>query len=162
MASDATVSVVTSDPNSPSVASASFAELSLHQLYAVLQLRVDVFVVEQQCPYAELDGLDTDPGAEHFWIEAGIPGKVVATLRVLQVDGRPRIGRVATAWSHRQRGYAAALMRAALAHVGEREITLEAQSHLQQWYAGFGFVRSGEDYDEDGIRHVHMRREPQA
>ncbi len=130
--------------------------LSASQLYAALKLRVDVFVVEQACPYAELDGLDLVPGTDHLWVELG-GDEVVATLRILTTNGSWRIGRVATARAHRGKGYAAALMRAALVHLVEGEVTLEAQAHLEQWYAGFGFIRAGGDYIEDGIPHVSMR-----
>ncbi|MGB3687372.1 MAG: GNAT family N-acetyltransferase [Ornithinimicrobium sp.] len=153
---------MTSNPPTPPVLRASFGEMSVHQLYAVLRLRVDVFVVEQQCPYAELDGLDAEPGTEHLWIEdaAADDNRVVATLRILSVHGGYRIGRVATARSHRGRGYAATLMRAALDSLADAEIALEAQAHLEQWYAGYGFARAGANYLEDGIAHVPMHLSP--
>ena len=144
-------------------------DLSARQLYALLQLRVEVFVVEQNCPYAELDGLDLDAGTTHFWIDGdgygdgdgdgdGRKGNARAVLRTLTADGRRRIGRVATNAADRGHGYAATLMRAALAELGPGEVTLEAQTHLEGWYAGFGFERDGADYVEDGIPHVSMRR----
>lgn len=135
-----------------------FADLTPHQLYAVLRLRVDVFVVEQACPYPELDGRDTDPGTEHLWMQVG--GEVAATIRVLPGEGVWHIGRVATAQGHRGRGYAAALVAHAIDRIGEHPIELGAQAYLEGWYATLGFVRSGEDYLEDGIAHLPMRREP--
>jgi len=133
--------------------------LDLATFYAVLRLRVDVFVVEQRCPYPELDGQDTDPDTEHWWAEAD--GQVLATLRVLSASERPRIGRVATAARARGRGHAGTLMRAALESLDATcaaDVTLEAQAHLQGWYAGFGFTPTGREYLEDGIPHVSMVR----
>jgi len=133
-------------------------ELDVATLYRVLQLRVDVFVVEQKCPYPELDGRDLEPSARWFWVERD-DGEVVATLRLLTgSDGTYRIGRVATAASARSDGLAGQLMNAALSYVGDAPIGLDAQSHLEGWYARFGFVRSGEEYIEDGIPHVPMSR----
>lgn len=135
-----------------------FADLSPFELYALCRLRVDVFVVEQQCPYPELDGRDVEPGTEHLWFEQD--GAVLATLRVLD-DGPTRaIGRVATAAVARGRGLAARLIEEGIARCGDAPITLGAQAHLEGWYERFGFVRSGPGYVEDGIPHVPMRREP--
>lgn len=150
---------------SPVVNSATADSLSTSQLYSLLRLRVDVFVVEQQCPYAELDGLDLAPGTRHYWITeppvAGHdPAAAAATLRTLTTDGQLRIGRVATNAAHRGAGYAAALMDAALAEIGDQVVTLEAQAHLQHWYGRFGFVTAGAEYLEDDIPHVHMSRTP--
>jgi ElaA protein len=126
-------------------------------LYSILQLRVDVFVVEQDCAYPELDGRDLEAGAILLW--ASDADTVVATLRVLdEPGGRARIGRVATAADHRGSGVAAALMQAAIEQVPGREIELHAQAHLEKWYERFGFRRSGPEFVEDGIPHVPMSR----
>ena len=147
------------DPQ-PALRRAAFADLSARELYALLRLRVDVFVVEQQCPYPELDGRDGEPGTEHLWFEED--GEVLAVLRVLD-DGPSRaIGRVATATSARGRGLAARLIEEVLASHGQGPLHLGAQAHLESWYERFGFRRSGEGYVEDGIPHVPMRREPAA
>ena len=136
----------------------SFAALTPFEVYALCRLRVDVFVVEQRCPYPELDGRDLEPATEHLWLEQD--GEVLATLRVLD-DGPSRaIGRVATAAGARGRGLAARLMEEALAGYGTRPLHLGAQAHLESWYERFGFRRSGEGYVEDGIPHLPMRREP--
>ncbi len=134
-----------------------FADLGVDRLYQVLRLRVEVFVVEQQCPYLELDGRDTDSETEHLWVEAG--GEVVAVLRILRGTQCWQIGRVATARGHRGQGYAAALVQAATDRIGGHPIQIEAQAHLRGWYERFGFVRTGPDYLEDGIPHLPMRRE---
>ena len=143
--------------SAPRLRVASFAELTARQLHDLLRLRVDVFVVEQECAYPELDGRDTEPGTQHLWAEVG--GEVAACVRVLEGDGCAIIGRVATARGHRGRGYAAELVRLALDRIGDRRTEIGAQTYLEGWYAQFGFVRSGEDYVEDGIPHLPMVRE---
>src|SRR3954468_7433775 len=137
---------------------ARFAELSPFEVYGLCRLRVDVFVVEQECPYPELDGRDVEPATVHLWLESD--GEIAATIRVL-TDGASRaIGRVATASAFRGRGLAAQLIEEGIALCGDAPITLGAQAHLEGWYERFGFRRSGPGYVEDGIPHVPMRREP--
>lgn len=136
------------------VRSAPFAELRPEALYGILRLRSEVFVVEQDCVYLDADGRDTDPRTVHWWVEDG--GAVVSCARLLfEPDGGSQIGRVATRASHRRRGFGAQLVRAALA-VAPRPVAVHAQAHLQRWYAGFGFVREGDGFLEDGIPHVLM------
>src|SRR3712207_5354836 len=137
---------------------ARFAELTGVEVYGLCRLRMDVFVVEQQCPYPELDGRDLEPATEHLWFESG--GVPVATLRVLDDGPERAIGRVATAEGWRGHGLAARLMEEALTTYGDGPLHLGAQAHLESWYERFGFRRSGEGYVEDGIPHVPMRREP--
>ena len=143
----------------PVLRRARFADLTPFEVYGLCRLRVDVFVVEQACPYPELDGRDVEPATEHLWFDAdGVP---VATIRVLDDDGASRaIGRVATDAAWRGRGLAARLMDEVLASYGDGPLTLGAQAYLEGWYERFGFRRSGPDYVEDGIPHVPMRREP--
>lgn len=133
-------------------------ELSAGQLHGLLRLRVAVFIVEQDCPYPELDGWDLAAGTEHLWIGDAEADEVRATVRILARGEARIIGRVATAESYRGSGYAGALMDRAVAHLGDREVTLEAQARLETWYGQWGFVRAGADYLEDGIAHVPMRR----
>lgn len=137
---------------------AGFAELDAPTLYALLRLRCDVFVVEQHCPYPELDGRDAEPGTRHLWLDQG--GGPIAYLRILrEPDGTARIGRVCTAASHRGGGHARHLMVAALDLVGpDTGCVLDAQAHLVGFYGGFGFTESGPEYLDDGIPHVPMRR----
>jgi ElaA protein len=134
---------------------AAFDDLPPRTLYAILALRSDVFVVEQDCPYLDPDGRDLEAGARQLWVERD--GAVVATLRLLSADGTLRIGRVATARSARGQGLAGRLMKRALQLAGDREVVLGAQAYLEKWYGGFGFVRDGDDYVEDGIPHLPMR-----
>jgi ElaA protein len=135
---------------------ASFRDLGVTTLYAILKLRVDVFVVEQKCPYPELDGRDAEPGTRHVWLARG--DEILAYLRILDNGGTERIGRVVTAADARQGGYASRLMQHALGVIGNRPSTLEAQAHLAGWYSRFGYVVTGPEYLEDGIPHLPMRR----
>lgn len=138
---------------------ASFADLDARTLHDLLRLRVDVFVVEQECAYPELDGRDIEPGTRHLWLaHAEVP---VAYLRILaDPGGVERIGRVAVAEPARGNGYARRLLREALAVVGERPCVLDAQSYLVGFYRRYGFAVTGPEYVEDGIPHVPMRRAP--
>lgn len=139
----------------PEIHSARTRDLDVVTLHDLFRLRQDVFVVEQECVYADVDGRDLEPGTVQVWA-TGDDGTVVATLRVLAgADGTARIGRVATAVTARGKGLAAGLVRAAVA-LGDAAVVLDAQSHLEQWYARLGFVRAGEDFVEDGIPHVPM------
>ena len=135
---------------------AGFGELAADTLYGLLKLRVDVFVVEQECPYPELDGRDLEDGTRHVWVEDG--GEPVAYLRILEdTGGVARIGRVCVAAKARGGGYARQLMTTALDRVGDRPAVLDAQSYLTAFYADFGFRPDGPEYVEDGIPHVPMR-----
>jgi ElaA protein len=125
-------------------------------LYRILALRTDVFVVEQNCAYPELDGRDLEQSTRLVWAERD--AAVLATLRLLvESDGTARIGRVATSSAARGRGLAAMLMERALELAAGRPVVLHAQSYLVDWYARFGFVRTGPDFDDDGIAHAPMR-----
>lgn len=138
-------------------------DLDAETLYRLLRLRVDVFVVEQACPYPELDGRDLDPSTRHHWI-ADDDQNVLATLRVLAdptgADGRPvyRIGRVCTDRGARGKGLTARLLAAALDEIGAHDTVIEAQTYLREMYGKYGFVAEGEEYLEDGIPHIAMRR----
>jgi ElaA protein len=143
--------------DAPALREARFAELTPAELYGILRLRVDVFVVEQTCPYPELDGRDTEPGTVHLWY-ADDEGTTLATIRVLENGDDRAIGRVATAVGARGRGLSAELVRRGIELCAGRTIDIGAQAYLEGWYERFGFVRSGPDYLEDGIPHLPMRR----
>lgn len=129
-------------------------------LYEILRLRVDVFVVEQEAAYPDLDGLDTVAGTELHWAQRG--EQVLATLRLMHGAARPalQIGRVVAAPSARGTGIAATLMEQAMQRCAELSpnspVILNAQEPLTGWYGRFGFVPSGERYLEDGIPHIPM------
>lgn len=131
-------------------------ELTTSQLYDLLQLRVTVFVVEQTCPYPELDGRDLLPDTRHLWV-AGDRG-IDSYLRLLREGGHYRVGRVVTAKHVRGQGLAARLMTAALGFIGDTDSVLHAQTYAQGFYAKFGYVPEGEEFDEDGIPHITMWR----
>ncbi len=122
------------------------------ELETVLALRVAVFVVEQACPYQEVDGRDTEPGTWHAWITDG--SETLSYLRVLtEPGGTRRIGRVCTSVAGRRRGgLSAQLMRAALAEIGDHPSVLDAQTYVRAFYEGFGFVAQGAEFVEEGSR----------
>lgn len=139
---------------------AAWTELDPVTLHEIVRLRVDVFVVEQKCPYPELDGRDVEPGTEHVWAPWG-ERPVAAYLRVLaEPDDVRRVGRVVTHPAARGRGLAGRLVDDVLARHGEVPVVLDAQSYLVEWYRRFGFVPTGPEFLEDGIPHVPMRRDP--
>ena len=153
----------------------SFDEVPARVFYAIARLRQEVFCVEQECAYLDLDGRDLEPGAIQLWVEAeaaagedpdaptaqDAPRSVAATVRVLPEDPREpglrSIGRVATDPNYRGRGLAARLVREAIALCGGAPILIHAQSYLTEWYEQFGFVAAGEEFLEDGIPHTPMR-----
>lgn len=138
-----------------------FGSFAAAELYAVLRARVDVFVVEQDCPYPELDGRDAEAVHLVGWAEGG---RVAAYARILPPGARfdgPSIGRVLTSAAFRGTGLGHALMKRAVGAAAGRypglDIELSAQRHLADFYAGLGFEVTSEPYDEDGIPHVDMR-----
>ncbi len=136
---------------------ATFDELDARTLLGILQLRCEVFVVEQECVYPDIDGRDAEPGTRHLWFDEG--GTAISYLRILrEPDGTARIGRVCTAKAARGRGLSGALMTTALELIGPAACELNAQSYLTRFYAGFGFVESGPEFLDDGIPHTPMRR----
>lgn len=136
-------------------------ELSARELHELIRLRVDVFVVEQNCPYAELDGLDLNA---HHVLGHDEEGRLMACARILPPEhgGLPHIGRVVVHPDVRGKGLAHELMTTALDALhrihGSRRSELAAQAHLEAFYSAHGYERTGADYDLDGIPHVDMRR----
>ncbi|MCF8203679.1 MAG: GNAT family N-acetyltransferase [Methylotenera sp.] len=139
-----------------------FGELGVQRLYDLLALRSEVFVVEQQCVFLDIDGLD-----RHTWHLLGEAddGQLQAYARLIPpgLKGEDAlIGRVVTAPAARGSGAGRALMTEAVARClalwPHQGITLHAQAHLEHFYAGFGFQPVGPTYIEDGIPHIEMRR----
>ena len=129
------------------------------ELYALLRLRVDVFVVEQECAYPELDG--KDEAALHLRLL--MDGETAAYARLWQpADKPPRIGRVLVSPTHRGTRLGEALMREAIKaceiHFPGSPIALSAQSHLEGFYRSLGFSPTSGEYVEDGIPHIDMLR----
>lgn len=145
---------------------ARFDELTLRELYALLALRAQVFVVEQTCAYQDLDG--HDPAANHLlgWGAADAePAALLAYARLFAPGARyaeASVGRIVTAPAVRGRGLGRGLVARAIeecaARFGPAPIRISAQAHLQRFYEEQGFVREGAPYDEDGIPHVQMVR----
>lgn len=143
-----------------------FASLEVAELYRVLQLRAEVFVVEQACVFQDMDGLD--PACMHLLGEApedadGV--RLLAYARLLPAGlgfAEVSIGRVATAPTMRGSGLGHALMRESIVQAqglwSEQPIRIGAQAHLQTFYRHHGFEPDGEQYIEDGIDHIEMLR----
>lgn len=139
----------------PEVHFAHLTELSPQTLLGILAVRQNVFVVEQNCPYDDIDGRDAEDATMHLWVEDA-EGNVVSTLRLLSEGfDEHRIGRVATLVDARGRGYSSALIRRAIDLSGP-PIVLSAQAYLVDWYGRFGFEVCGERY-MDGVEHAPMR-----
>ncbi len=134
-----------------------FEELTPFELYEILKLRVDVFVVEQNCPYPEIDG--KDQGAYHVWLqdEKGI----AAYLRVLDKGvsfDDCAVGRVISA--RRRQGIGTEVLKAGIAVAEEKfgadKITIEAQVYAKEFYGKQGFIQVSDPFLEDGIPHIIM------
>ena len=135
----------------------AFTELSVAELYAIVQLREAVFVVEQTCPYLDADGLD--PASRHLFAAEG--SAVHAYLRIVPPGvkyAEISLGRIVTSPAARRGGLGKELVRRGLAAVGDVTVRIGAQLYLERFYNGFGFERAGEEYLEDGIPHVEMLR----
>ena len=139
-----------------------FGELTVSELYALLQLRSAVFVVEQTCVFHDMDGLD--PACHHL-LGQDSDGQILACARLVPAGlafDEASVGRVVTAPAGRGRALGHALMAQACAELarlwGPQPIRIGAQSHLQAYYGRHGFVTAGPEYIEDRIAHVEMLR----
>lgn len=137
-----------------------FKELTLEELHDILKLRINVFVVEQNCPYPELD--DLDKNAIHQFVKEN--GEIVAYARLLKPGNRfseYSIGRVVVSKTIRQTGIGIQLMNTAIDFIlnnfGATSIKISAQKHLQNFYENLGFRVVTKEYLEDGIPHLGMR-----
>lgn len=144
----------------------AFGDLNLYQLYEIMRLRQEVFVVEQNCPYLDADGHDTKG-----WHVLGYDddNRLMAYARILpkgtSYDDYVSMGRVVTAEEARQKGAARALMIRALECAedifGPQAIKISAQTYLTEFYQSLGFSTVGEGYLEDNIPHIAMIRPAQ-
>lgn len=132
----------------------SFDELTKEELYEILRLRVDIFVVEQECPYPEIDGKDYD--AFHIYLEN--QGQILAYSRVYEEEGQVHIGRVIA--KERRKGHATLILKEAIKAAKKfyqaKEIHIEAQTYAKNLYKKVGFAEDSEIYLLDGIEHVKM------
>ncbi|UWX54957.1 GNAT family N-acetyltransferase [Maribacter litopenaei] len=136
-----------------------FNELDTSELYAILQLRSEVFVVEQDCVYQDLDGKDTK--AVH--VIGNKNGEIVAYTRVFAPGdyfAEASIGRVVVKQGQRKYGYGKVIMEASIKAIeeefGTTNIRISAQTYLLKFYNSLGFKAEGSEYLEDGIPHVSM------
>jgi len=141
----------------------TFDELTNQELYGILQLRTEVFVVEQACIFQDMDGKDYKECQHVFCITD--KGNVIACARFFPpkvMYQEAALGRICTSPAHRGTGLGKELMSRSLAEM-ERyfpgiPIRIGAQTYLNEFYKGFGFVNMSEIYMEDGIEHVEMVR----
>ena len=138
-------------------------DLGKDQLYAVLRLRSEVFVVEQKCAYQDIDGQDLAGDTHHLM--AWQDNELLAYLRLLDPEsqgGDVVIGRVIVSQAARGTGLGHQMLEEALERIEDiwpqTPIFLSAQAHLQEYYGRYGFVVAGEEYLEDDIPHIGMRR----
>ncbi|WP_407430849.1 GNAT family N-acetyltransferase [Arcticibacter sp.] len=136
-----------------------FQDLSLEQLYQILQLRNEVFIVEQRCAYQDLDHLDEQCHHLMMYDE----GRLIAYARIIPPGisyKEASIGRIVTHAHYRGKGVGAIMMKLILSDLedllGNRPVKIGAQLYAEKFYEKFGFVRSSEVYDEDGIEHIQM------
>ena len=140
-----------------------FRDLTVFELYAILRLRSEVFVVEQNCVFLDMDDKD-----EHCYHFCGWSGDIpVAYVRLVPPGvsyDEPSIGRVVTAKSFRKGGVGRTLMEKSIEHCstlfGKNNIKIGAQLYLKKFYESLGFVQSSEVYLEDDIEHIEMILEP--
>lgn len=136
----------------------SIEELSSHDLYRILKLRQDIFIIEQDCIYADID--DVDFFSEHLYLKD--EDLVIACSRIVPAHKKfdvPSIGRIAVHKNYRKKGLGKELVQRSLDILSKKNIDtviIEAQSYLQAFYESMGFQKSSEPYDVDGISHIKM------
>lgn len=139
----------------------TFNELSIDELYNVLQLRSEVFVVEQNCVYQDLDGKDR----KALHVIGTKEGKVVAYTRLFNAGDyfdQASLGRVVVSKNTRAFGYGHIIIKASIAaihkHYNTKNIKISAQTYLKKFYESHGFSQIGDEYLEDEIPHIAMVR----
>ena len=138
-----------------------FDELTLNELYDILKLRVDIFVVEQNCPYGELDNKDKE--SIHIFYREN--GEITAYLRIIPKFlsyESVSMGRICVKQEFRSRKLGREIVKNAINYIEkdmkEYIITIGAQEYLKDFYASFDFKPVSDIYDEDGIKHLDMQR----
>lgn len=133
-------------------------EISADNLYQILKLRQDVFIIEQDCIYNDID--DLDPVSEHIFLKGD--KQIIAYSRLVPAGKKfeyPSIGRIVTHKSFRGQGYGKEIIQRSLTILSQRGIktvVIEAQSHLQKFYESLKFEKISDPYDVDGIMHIKM------
>lgn len=138
-----------------------FEALSLYELYSVLQLRAEVFVVEQNCVYQDIDGKDM----KALHVIGEFEGTTVAYCRLFKSGDyfdQASIGRVIVKENFRDKKWGHDLIKEAVSvvqrHFGESQITISAQLYLKKFYESHGFKQTSDEYLEDGIPHIEMKK----
>jgi Predicted acyltransferase len=138
-----------------------FNELSAVELYQILQLRSEVFVVEQNCVYQDIDGKDQ----KAIHVIGEFEGQIVAYCRIFDKGNyfdQASIGRVIVKENFRDRKWGHDLIKEAIGaienHYDESQITISAQLYLKKFYENHGFLQTSEEYLEDGIPHIEMKK----
>ncbi|MDE1548596.1 GNAT family N-acetyltransferase [Jeotgalibaca caeni] len=133
-----------------------FNELTVYELHQIYALRIAIFVVEQNCPYQEVDELDLE--SIHFFKQED--GKLISYARIIPAEDGIRLGRVIVHPDYRKQQQGQELLREALrygkTHFPNVPIHLAAQAHLERFYGAFGFQAVSEIYLEDDIPHIDM------
>lgn len=131
-------------------------ELSAADVYAIWKIRDAVFAFEQHVDDTDVDDLDLQPGTVHLWL--GDEDGPTSYLRILEGAGCLKVGRVCTRREMRGQGLSGRLMQEVSDRFGAGVLKLNAQAYLERWYERFGYVRTGQNFDEAGIDHVPMER----
>jgi len=138
-----------------------FNELSIQELYAILQLRSEVFVVEQDCVYQDIDYKDQ----KAFHVLGIKEEKIIAYARIFNSGdyfSKPSIGRIIVKENQRKYKYGFQLVEESIQYIEdnfiEKTILISAQTYLTKFYNSLGFIQQGEGYLEDGIPHIKMLR----
>ncbi|MDU5998075.1 MAG: GNAT family N-acetyltransferase [Finegoldia magna] len=133
-----------------------FDKLTTKELFQIYKLRVDVFVVEQQCPYHEID--DIDLISHHIYLQND-NSIILAYCRLYKQNDTFHIGRVIA--TERRKGNGTQIMKTAIEFATEKlhadSIIIEAQTYAQKFYEKLGFVQTSEPFEEDGIPHIQMK-----
>ncbi|BAL61412.1 GNAT family N-acetyltransferase [Melissococcus plutonius] len=134
-------------------------ELTSEQFYRIAQLRISVFVVEQNCPYQEIDTLDEI--AWHIWLEDE-KDNIVGYTRVINYEDYASFGRVLIAPTYRNSGLGKSLVAHTISFINEKypnqPIVISGQAYLKMFYESFGFQAISDRYLEDNIPHIKMRK----
>ena len=133
-----------------------FDKLTTQELFNIYKLRVDVFVVEQQCPYHEVD--DIDAISHHIYLQND-NSKILAYCRLYKIEDTFHIGRVIS--SDRHKGYGTHIMKTAIEFAGQElhadSVIIEAQTYAKNFYEKLGFIQTSEPFEEDEIEHIQMK-----
>lgn len=135
-----------------------FQSMSAEELYEILKLRQDIFIIEQDCIYDDIDGLDKQ--SNHLLLKKN--DDLVAYSRIVPAEVKydePSVGRIVVNIKFRGQGFGKQIIRESLKWVikeGAESVRIEAQAHLTKFYESLGFTTAGEIYDLDGIPHVQM------